>query len=342
MLEKKEIVRNSNGQFKKGENFLNLSEKEIMDMIELYNNGESLLSLSKIVKHSPVNIRDIFIKRGMHIKNQTDYLGGKTYEELYGDSKSKQIKEKQIGNLMKGKTYEEIYGLEKAKQIAKKQKDSNLKTWERPEIREKLLGKNNPFYGKKHKGEALKKVQANNEFMTGKTYEQLHGVENANKKKENMSNSMLEHYKNETVEHKEQRAKAISAVKKDRIRRGLLNPMKGNSHCSKPELLLKEIIERNNLPFNHVGTGQIYFNGPNYSFNPDFLSKNPKHIIEVFGDYWHNTPQALVKDKERLSTYSKYGYKTLIIWEHELMDRHGKIVVNEIQILNKIKEFLIC
>jgi G:T-mismatch repair DNA endonuclease (very short patch repair protein) len=41
-------------------------------------------------------------------------------------------------------------------------------------------------------------------------------------------------------------------------------------------------------------------------------------IIEIFGDYWHNLPKYKKLDKERLKTYSKDGYKTLIIWEHEL------------------------
>ena len=37
------------------------------------------------------------------------------------------------------------------------------------------------------------------------------------------------------------------------------------------------------------------------------------------------------KDEERLKIYSKYGYKTLIIWEHELK--------NQNEVLNKIQEF---
>ncbi len=99
---------------------------------------------------------------------------------------------------------------------------------------------------------------------------------------------------------------------------------------NKPEKNMIDLIQKNNLPFNYVGSGNIWFRGKTMSFNPDFLSKNPKYIIELFGDYWHRNTQK--KDKERLATYSKYGYKTLVIWEHELK--------NTPQVVNKIKEFI--
>jgi len=98
---------------------------------------------------------------------------------------------------------------------------------------------------------------------------------------------------------------------------------------NKPEQKLIRIVKKYSLPFNYVGDGKIWFRGANHSFNPDFLSKNPKHIIEVFGDYWYNLSNMKKRDKERVKTYTKYGYKTLIIWEHELN--------NPEKILNKIK-----
>lgn len=97
---------------------------------------------------------------------------------------------------------------------------------------------------------------------------------------------------------------------------------------NKPEKLMISLIEENKLPFNYVGNGQIWVGG----FNPDFLSKNPKHIIEVFGDYWHNLPKVKKRDKRRFRSYKEYGYKTLVIWEHELS--------NQNKVLNKIKGFL--
>jgi len=62
-----------------------------------------------------------------------------------------------------------------------------------------------------------------------------------------------------------------------------------------------------------VGDGSFVING----FNPDFVNINgQKKIIELFGDYWHRNTQ--IKDKKRIKTYNKYGYKVLIVWEHEL------------------------
>ena len=87
---------------------------------------------------------------------------------------------------------------------------------------------------------------------------------------------------------------------------------------NKPEKILITLIKENNLPFIYIGDGKIWFKGETSMFNPDFLSQNPKQIIELFGDYWHSKTKE--KDKERLEAYQKDGYKTLVIWEHELKD----------------------
>lgn len=109
---------------------------------------------------------------------------------------------------------------------------------------------------------------------------------------------------------------------------------------TKPERILKEIIEKNNLPFNYTGNGVIWFKGENHSFNPDFLSKNPRHIIEVFGDYWHSLPKVRLNDIERLKTFEKYGYKTLVLWEHELRKNKFGLNLSEEDIVNKINNFI--
>ena len=38
----------------------------------------------------------------------------------------------------------------------------------------------------------------------------------------------------------------------------------------------------------------------------------------MYGDYWHNRPEVIKRDKKRIKVYKKYGYKTLVIWEKEL------------------------
>ena len=36
--------------------------------------------------------------------------------------------------------------------------------------------------------------------------------------------------------------------------------------------------------------------------------------MEFFGDYWHRGEDP----QERINLFSRYGYKCLVIWEHEL------------------------
>jgi len=83
--------------------------------------------------------------------------------------------------------------------------------------------------------------------------------------------------------------------------------------------LLKKILPNE---YKFVGNGKIILGG----FNPDFINVNgQKKVLEFFGCYWHKCPKCdfgkrLEKDKRRLKTYKSYGYKTLIVWEHELED----------------------
>ena len=141
----------------------------------------------------------------------------------------------------------------------------------------------------------------------------------------------IKHWSKGLTKHTDKR---IMKYSKMMLEGGAIKAMRGlNLKPNKPERILNEIVKKNNLPFNYVGDGGIWFKGKNHSFNPDFLSKNPKHIIEVFGDYWHNIPKAKKRDIERIETYSKYGYKVLVVWEHELKD--------PAQVLNKIQNFII-
>lgn len=96
-----------------------------------------------------------------------------------------------------------------------------------------------------------------------------------------------------------------------------------------PEQLVNCILLSLNLKkYKYVGDGETIIDG----FNPDFINKKDKRIIEVYGDYWHNRPDYIIRDKRRLKSYTKYGYKTLIIWENELKDLDyaiGKILAFE-------------
>ena len=104
---------------------------------------------------------------------------------------------------------------------------------------------------------------------------------------------------------------------------------------NKPEAFITKLLNEL-LPneYKFVGDGKFWIE----SCNPDFVNINgQKKIIELYGDYWHANKDFCKKysigeidntsieeihkrDKERINTFSQYGYQTLIIWEYELGD----------------------
>ena len=83
---------------------------------------------------------------------------------------------------------------------------------------------------------------------------------------------------------------------------------------NKPEKLLNKLLDRL-FPndYKYVGDGQFIIAGK----CPDFININgQKKIIELFGDYWHKDDDP----QDRVDIFSPYGYKTLVVWEHELKD----------------------
>lgn len=114
-------------------------------------------------------------------------------------------------------------------------------------------------------------------------------------------------------------SKYMWSNKKFREKR-LKNMIKGcNFSQNKKEKQLEEILnELFSDKYKFVGDGKKFIAG----LVPDFIDKETKKIIELFGDYWHNREGSKERDKRKLKTYAKYGYKTLIVWEHELEDKN--------------------
>jgi G:T-mismatch repair DNA endonuclease (very short patch repair protein) len=84
---------------------------------------------------------------------------------------------------------------------------------------------------------------------------------------------------------------------------------------NKPEKVVNKLLSKISKDYKYVGDGSFIISG----FNPDFMNINgQKKIIELFGTYWHKKQEVIKRDIRRIKTYKKYGYKTLIVWEHEL------------------------
>jgi G:T-mismatch repair DNA endonuclease (very short patch repair protein) len=95
---------------------------------------------------------------------------------------------------------------------------------------------------------------------------------------------------------------------------------------NKSEVVLLNLLERL-FPDEYKYTGDFSFmiNGK----NPDFVNVNgQKKIIELFGDYWHKNSNP----QDRIDIFTPFGYKTLVIWEHELKK-------SQLQLRRKLMDF---
>jgi len=84
---------------------------------------------------------------------------------------------------------------------------------------------------------------------------------------------------------------------------------------SKFETILKKL---NIFSFKFVGDRSFWINGR----NPDFINEDQKMVIEIFGDYWHGNERTGINNSDheldRINHYKMNGYKSIIIWEHEI------------------------
>ncbi len=130
-------------------------------------------------------------------------------------------------------------------------------------------------------------------------------------------------------------AKFINVSKTNKFKKILKNRVP-----TPKEKFLIELIKKYKLPFRYVGNGRYWVTGNkgDYGndeiFNPDFISKDKKSIIEVYSR-WHSTIKSnKIRDKRREIVYKKEGYKVIYFWEKELIEK------NENKIIKKIRSIL--
>jgi very-short-patch-repair endonuclease len=178
--------------------------------------------------------------------------------------------------------------------LGKKHTKKTLKIMSRIKI-----GKNNPFWHKKHTPKYKKKIgqlskerwvinkekymKVRKKFMNSQKYKNIHA---RNTKR--------------LWKQKDYREKVSKAIRKALYKRPTL-----------PEKQVIQIIKLNNLPFKYVGDGKRMING----FNPDFIYK--RKIIEVFS-YHHTLSKVRLRDRRKKRTYKSLNYQLLVIWEHQI------------------------
>ena len=110
-----------------------------------------------------------------------------------------------------------------------------------------------------------------------------------------------------------------------------------NPKPNKPEKLIYNLLQ-NILPNEYILNikGHVVIDGK----VPDFININgQKKLIEFNGCYFHHCPicspnskiNGLKEAEKRTKLFKKYGYETLVVWEHELEDMEA--------VTNKILEF---
>jgi very-short-patch-repair endonuclease len=52
---------------------------------------------------------------------------------------------------------------------------------------------------------------------------------------------------------------------------------------------------------------------------PDFVCRRTQSLVEVFGSYYHQGQDP----RTRIDLFAKSGYRTFVIWEHELRNREA-------------------
>lgn len=89
------------------------------------------------------------------------------------------------------------------------------------------------------------------------------------------------------------------------------------------EVGLREILDDTCLgEYKYTGDGSFVIGGA----TPDFTNCNgQKKVIEMFGTYWHSErvtgKSEEQEEHDKREKYSGFGYKCLIVWEHELHDK---------------------
>jgi G:T-mismatch repair DNA endonuclease (very short patch repair protein) len=257
-----------------------------------------------------------------------------------------------------GKTYKELLGEKKVKEWKTKLSQRMQKRWKNPEYRKKMINiaQERTLSKKTKRKISLAHLGKKRLYFKGKNNPNWQNAlkiikcDTCKKEIKRTKSCIKPHnfccekcyYKWESIYYKLNNPSSILEIRRkigeahkrlwqnEKYKNKKVKELNSAQHKkpNKPELQMIKIIKENKFPFNYVGDGKVYFKG----FNPDFLSKNPKHIIEVFGDYWHRRKDVMARDKRRLRAYVFLGYETLIIWEHELKEPQ--------KVAEKIKGFL--
>lgn len=275
-----------------------------------WKNSEYKEKMKKIQKGHLVNKKTKEKIRKKAIERFKD----KTNHPLYGKHHTEESKRK-MRKIREGKAYEEIYGKERAKEIRKKLSEKHKSIENRGRFKKGMVSYNR---GKKCLWVTKRNLE-NNPSHNPKVRKKISIAKKGKKHSEETKKKMRERWKD--LEY----------------RKEILKKQTQNNKINKKEETIYVIIKRFSDDFLYTGNGKFWVSGTVRgilkSFNPDFIDKKRKLIIEFYGDYFHKKQKNKENDMLREEIYLKRGHKILIIWQSELeKDING--------IINKIHSFI--
>lgn len=181
--------------------------------------------------------------------------------------------------------------------VNEKQKNSNIKTWSD----NKLKIKHSKIMKEIANREYVKKLMIKNNPMNKLEFRIKSGKK------------ISEYWKNHPDEKKNRDKKVgITLKNKWKTDKKFVKYMRQccNIKPNKLENKLYKFLQK--YGFKYTGDFSFWIDGK----NPDFIIKNKKIFVELFGSYWHE----LSDESKRLKHFSEHGWTGVIIWDYEMKD----------------------
>ena len=235
---------------------------------------------------------------------------------------------KKLSEATKGKTLEEIVGIKRAKEIKKKQSNSHKGKipWNK--------GKKNVYSDESiiKMSKVKKGIKHTSEHKANLSKARI-GMVFTDKHKNNISNS------HKGMIHSEETKLKMSISHKKQFEDEEFVKKYNATHQRKPnktEKILIKMFKNYNLDYDYVGNNKFWVS----RYNPDFKHKYNKILIEMFGDYYHSIKDSKERDKIRINSFIKKGYRVLIIWEHTIkkLNKYGRKLTDE-EVISIILDF---
>lgn len=205
-------------------------------------------------------------------------------------------------------------------------------------------GKNNPFYGKRHSSDTIRKIKEKTRKNSKELWEKeeyrekvIKGVSKPRSEegKKNISRAVKKWYEENPVEIEKRRKRMMLSWEN-----GEIIPNEHSVNRSKSELEFFQMLSEEWAGFLNKDTIHI---GKHW-FLPDALVDFYKVVVEFYGDFWHANPEIYLpneivrdkisakeiweKDNERICKLIGGGYDVIVVWESDFKKNKAGTIFN--------------